>query len=97
MFPPSTEVPRIIAQGEAAERLLRNQDYVEVLNTLSDFHLAALVACPPGPTHSETREHHHLMIHALQEINSEVQRRAAALLDLRMDDMDEPDEDMNEH
>ena len=81
---PLTEVERVIIQGHAARRLLRDEDFAEVLNALSDYHLAAMVAAPPGKADEGTRDHHHLMLHALREVHSEISRRASAL-----DDIDE--------
>lgn len=58
-----------IARGQDAERLLRDEAFVRVMNDVSNYHLAALLACRPVPSEQETRNYHHTLLHTLQEIN----------------------------
>ena len=69
----------IIRRGNASRRLLADDDFVEVMNFLDQFHLSALVACPTGEAAKPTRDHHHERLHALRDIIGEMQARAQAL------------------
>jgi hypothetical protein len=69
----------MISRGEAANRLIANPDFAEVLNDLSNFHVYSLIHLPPGDATREKRDHHHLMIAALRDISYEVQARSREL------------------
>lgn len=94
MIIPMTQIERVIQEGHAARRLLANPDFVEVLNAISDQHLNALVAAPPGDGPREARDHHHLMIHTLQELHDEIRGREAALAEL--EETQEGEEDLDD-
>lgn len=79
----------LIEHGLAASALLNNPTFTGVMNTLSDFHLSAMLACSPEDRKQmETRDHHFIMLKSLQEITEtlvsqvqagrEIQKRLAA-------------------
>jgi hypothetical protein len=75
--------PEVILEiGAKARALLDDPAFQDVVNHLSDYHLAALVAAPPGPASADAREHHHLMHHALTQIVAEISSRVAAAEEL---------------
>lgn len=80
MTHPDPEV--VIERGRDAERLLENPTFVAVMNDLSNWHVAAMIASPPGSSGGEVREHHHRMTFALREIEETLKgyRDAAAEL-----------------
>lgn len=85
------DVVAVVERGERAGSLLRNGDFLGVVDDLSNYHLAALVAAPPGEAAREARDHHHLMHHALTQIVAELRDREAAALDLAQRVNDEDD------
>ena len=62
------EVEALISRGNAAKALLDNPDFHAVVNDLTNFHLSAMVASPPGEKGKDARDYHHLLQHALTEI-----------------------------
>lgn len=60
----------VIGRGIAAQTLLNDGTFTEVMNNLANFHTAALLGSTPEA--KETREHHYTMIRALQEITEEL-------------------------
>ena len=60
----------VMGRGNAAQALLSDVTFTDVMNTLANFHTAALLGSTPDA--KETREHHFVMIRALQEITEEL-------------------------
>jgi hypothetical protein len=88
------EIDAILKRGERAKSLLTNEDFLAIVDDLSNYHLAALVACAPGERDRETREFHHTMHAALREIAQEIQQRVSAAEEIkaRLDQLNEDDE-----
>lgn len=63
----------IIERGHRAARLLGDAVFLGAIDDLSDYHLAALVAAPPGEQGREAREYHHLLHYALSELGGQIQ------------------------
>lgn len=76
------EISAVLEAGNAARRLMANEDFLTIIDYLSTYHLQALVSAPVGPEGLAAREHHHTMHSALREIASELQGRAAAAEEL---------------
>ena len=68
----------IIERGNASSHLLDAPIFTDAVNDLSNRHLSAIVASPPGPAGQAARDHHHLMHYALAEIVGELQGYVAA-------------------
>jgi hypothetical protein len=68
----------LIERGEAAKQLMEQRAFLTVVDGLSNEHLTALMAAPPGPKGLEAREHHHLMHYALTAIVQELQTHVSA-------------------
>jgi hypothetical protein len=65
-----------IAQaGRQAEELLASPAFIATMNDLSQLHLTALVAAEPTPSTRETRDFHHTLLHALQELETQIRTR----------------------
>lgn len=60
----------VIGRGIAAQTLLNDPTFQDVLNTLGNYHTAAILGSTPDA--KETREHHYTMIRVLQEITEEL-------------------------
>lgn len=82
----------VIERGRQAKAVLENGDFLAVVDDLSNYHLAAMVAAPPGNAHRDARDHHHLIHHALSQIVAELSTRVAAADDL-LRRLDEPNEE----
>ncbi len=65
-----TSPEEILGRGNAAHILLNDGTFTNVMNTLANFHTAALLNSIPDAR--ETREQHYIMIRALQEISEEL-------------------------
>lgn len=76
-MPETNEAQVVIEAGRAARELLDSAAFVSSVNALSNYHLAAICATPPGAKGREDREYHHLLHFALGEIVSELQGRVA--------------------
>ncbi len=63
----------IVARGHNARLLLENPTFAAVVDDLTQYHLAALVAAPPGPSGKEAVDYHHLMQYAMTELVSTLQ------------------------
>jgi hypothetical protein len=68
----------VIQRGERAQRLLGNDAFAWIVDDMTTYNLAALVAAPPGPRGLDAREHHHLIQFALSDIVATLQGYAAA-------------------
>jgi len=73
----------VFERGDAAASLLADEAFISVMNELSGHHLAEMLATTPGPSGSDKRTHHHLMIHALQQITDGLTIRVSASTELR--------------
>jgi len=71
------EIEAIIKAGQQAEELMASSAFVDTFNDLSNYHLAALVAAEPTPSTREARDYHHTMLHALQELETQIRTRIA--------------------
>ena len=58
----------IIERGQRAADLLANPSFQWIVDDQTQYHLAALVAAPPGPRGCDARDYHHLQQHALSEL-----------------------------
>jgi hypothetical protein len=65
------------------------------MQSLEAYHIAAMCAAPEGPKGTETREHHHRMLHALRELAGEIASRtlAAAEIEKRLAERQDDNED----
>lgn len=72
---------------------MANETFVAVVDDLTNYHLAALVAAPPGPRGLEAREYHHLIQHALSEIVSSLKGQVdtGAAMKRALDEHEEED------
>lgn len=68
----------VIERGQRAADLLSHESFTWIVDDQTQFHLAALVASPPGASGLEAREHHHLQQHALTELVATLQGYAQA-------------------
>lgn len=68
----------VIERGRDAERLLADPTFEAVMNDLSNWHVAAMIAAPPGSPGAESREHHHRLTFALREIVDTLKGHQAA-------------------
>ena len=78
--------PDIVAgleRGDRAKELLDSTAFRDIVDDLTQQHIAQLVACPPGDKHKDAREHAHLMQHALTELVATIRGYVAAAEDLR--------------
>ncbi len=75
---PYEEWERVIQSGRAAQELLENESFRRVVDDLTEYHLAGLVACKPGNSSQEARDYHHLLQYALTELVTDLASRAAA-------------------
>lgn len=58
----------VIDRGIRAADLLANESFGWVINDQTNYHLAALVAAPPGPRGADAVSYHHSMQHTLSEL-----------------------------
>lgn len=95
---PLPDPQAILDRGEAAEALLANKVFNDAFNDAGDFHTAAMLASPEGPSGVEAREHHHRMILAHRDLVSQLRLYVAAAEELveRNDALDDPDEPTQE-
>ncbi len=71
------EIEAVVLAGRQAEELLVSPAFVDTMNDLSNLHLSALVAAEPTPSTREARDYHHTMLHALQELETQIRTRIA--------------------
>lgn len=83
LFPDPPDITAVLERGRVAAALLEQEAFVAVVNDLSNYHVAALVAAPPGASGTEAREYHHLMQHALTEIVAALRQHADTAAELR--------------
>lgn len=82
----------VLERGRAAGELLRSPAFMDVVNSLSDMHIAAIVSAPPGEAGRAARDYHHLLHYALSEICGDLAGRHAAAVDLESNMKDDDDE-----
>lgn len=71
-----TEMEAIRLAGEQAQELHESPAFINTMNDLSNLHLTALAACRPVvESDREARDYHHLMLHALKEIEAQLTTR----------------------
>lgn len=68
----------VIERGDKCRWLLANETFLYIVDDLTTFHMAALVAAPPGSAGAEAREYHHLLQHGLSQIVAQLQSYANA-------------------
>ena len=68
----------IVERGVMAKSLLDNEAFTWIVNDQSQYHLAALIAAPPGPSGADAVSYHHLQQYALTELVATLQGYAAA-------------------
>lgn len=68
LLPDLDQAQAIIERGERCARLINDEDFSWIVDDLTNYHLAALVAAPPGPSGAEAVSHHHLMQHSLTDL-----------------------------
>jgi hypothetical protein len=88
-FAPDIELA--LERGEAAAALLRSACFISVVDDLSNYHLAALCASPPGDASRDARDFHHLLHHALTLIVDELRTREATAAELMNRDNEDDD------
>lgn len=81
MTPPDPQV--ILDRGQAAAILMSDPTFLSVVDDLSHYHLAAIVAAPPGERGREARDHHHLLHYALSEIAGDLAGRVQTAEELK--------------
>ena len=74
-MPAPHDLTALLERGRAARALLQDETFLSVLDDLSNYHIAALVAALPGEGGREAREHHHLLHYALSEIAGDLSGR----------------------
>jgi len=77
------DIAAVLNRGEAAKEILESTAFLEIVDDMTQQHLAQLVACPPGEKHRDAREHAHLLQFALTEIVSTLRGYVATAEDLR--------------
>lgn len=82
----------IIERGDRSRELLDNESFQWIINDQTDYHLAALVAAPPGPKGAEAVAYHHTQQHALSELVAALQGYAEAGAKMR-EVIEMPDDD----
>lgn len=65
-------------RGRKAAALLSDPTFQWVVDDQTNYHLAALVAAPPGPSGADAITYHHLLQHALSELVATLQGHAQA-------------------
>jgi len=78
------EIDLVLTRGEDAALLMQNAAFLNVIDDISNFHLSALVAAPPGASSLEAREYHHTMHTAIREVAQEIQSRVAYAEELKL-------------
>lgn len=58
----------VVERGEKARALLENEAFLWIVDQQTNFHLAALVAAPPGPSGADAVAYHHNQQYALTEL-----------------------------
>jgi uridylate kinase len=67
-----------VERGAAMQACLDSPAFKEAVDHLTNYHVAAMVACRPGYTaDADALAHHHLMQHALTEIVATMQQWAS--------------------
>lgn len=63
----------IVERGNKAKTLLENEAFAWIVNDQTQYHLAALVAAPPGPKGADAVSYHHTQQYALTELVATLQ------------------------
>lgn len=58
----------VIERGRKASDLLANDAFTWIVDDQTQYHLAALVAAPPGPSGVDAIAYHHSIQHALSDL-----------------------------
>jgi hypothetical protein len=77
------DIVAVLERGERARELLESTAFIEIVDDMTQQHIAQLVACPPGAKYQDAREHAHLMQHGLTEIVATIRSYVATADDLR--------------
>lgn len=77
------DVGVVLDRGLNAQELLQNSTFLAVIDDLSNYHVTAMVASPPGEAARAAREHHHLLHFAICEIVSTLQGYASTAIELQ--------------
>lgn len=72
----------VLERGRLAQELLDNPTFIDVINDLSAYHLAAICAAKPGEASREAREYHHTLHYALSEITGELVSRTSTAAEM---------------
>ena len=80
------DLQEALERGTNARELLNQPAFTATVDSLTAYHLAAMVAARPGSSDREALEYHHLMQHALTEIVSTLvgYRNAADEIEARL-------------
>lgn len=65
---PVDQARLIIERGNRSKRLLDDDAFQWIVDDQTTYHLAALVAAPPGPKGADAVAYHHLQQNALSEL-----------------------------
>lgn len=65
---PIDQARLVIERGQKAADLLANEAFTWIVDDQTNYHLAALVAAPPGPKGADAVAYHHLQQNALSEL-----------------------------
>lgn len=68
----------VIDRGSKAKDALEHPAVLAVIDDLTNYHLSALIAAPPGERGKEARDYHHLLQHALTELVGQLRSYAEA-------------------
>jgi hypothetical protein len=82
----------IIERGDRARQLLADDAFKWIVDDQTNYHLAALVAAPPGPKGADAVAYHHLQQNALSELVAALQGYAQAGEAMR-NVLNDPDDD----
>ena len=72
------EAQFIVERGNKAKALLENDAFIWIVDDQTQYHLAALIASPPGPSGAEAVSYHHTQQYALTELVASLQGYVAA-------------------
>jgi hypothetical protein len=92
MLPPADQTGAIIERGERSKRLLSDDTFRWIVDDQTHYHLAALVAAPPGPKGADAVAYHHLQQNALSELVATLQGYQQAG-EAMVNALNDPDED----
>jgi hypothetical protein len=68
----------VIERGQRASDLLGSDTFQWIVEDQTSYHLAALVAAPPGPKGADAVAYHHSLQHALSELVASLKGHAEA-------------------